>query len=302
MTQSAKPAYRPRRSVLYMPGSNARALEKAKSIPADALILDLEDAVAPDAKADARAQVVNTVKEGGYGLREIIIRVNGLDTEWGEEDVRAAVSAKPAAVLVPKVDDAAAVERYEALIDEGDASGDVALWAMMETPKAMLNAETIAAASQRPGSRLSAWVMGTNDLVKETGIVQTADRYALITSLSLCLLAARAYNLIIIDGVYNDIKNESGYEAICQQGMEMGFDGKTLIHPSQVEACNRIFSPTEEEVSFARQVIEAFEQPENQNKGAIKVDGRMVELLHAEIAKKTVSIADAISELDAAHG
>ncbi len=285
-----------------MPGSNARALEKAKTIPADALILDLEDAVAPEAKVEARAQVVSAVQQGGYGLREIVIRVNGLETEWGEDDVRAAVAAKPAAVLVPKVDDAAAVEKYEALIDEGDTSGDVALWAMMETPNAMLHAEDIAAASERPGSRLSAWVMGTNDLVKETGIVQTADRFALIPSLSLCVLAARAHNLVILEGVYNDIKNESGFEAICQQGLELGFDGKTLIHPSQVGPCNRIFSPTEEEVTFARQVIDAFEQPENQNKGAIKVEGRMVELLHAEIAKKTVSVADAIAELDVANG
>jgi len=291
---------RPRRSVLYMPGSNERALEKAKSLPADCLILDLEDAVAPDAKAQAREQVCRAVRDGGYGPREIIVRINGLETEWGQDDLDAVVKVGPDAILVPKINSAHDVQKYETLISEAGAAPSIALWAMMETSLAMLNAREIGAEAATPGARMSAWVMGTNDLAKEIGLAHTADRVPLITSLSLCILAARAFGLAVIDGVYNDIKNADGFAAICRQARDMGFDGKTLIHPSQVGPCNDIFKPGAEAISFARQVIDAFAQPENRNKGTIKVDGQMVELLHAEIARKTVKIADAIAAREAA--
>ncbi len=293
---------RPRRSVLYMPGSNARALEKAKSLPADALILDLEDAVAPDAKDDARAQVCAAVREGGYGAREIIIRVNGLDTPWGLEDVRAAAAAMPHASLVPKVDAAHGVQQYEALMNDHGAAPEVRLWAMMETPRAMLNAQGIAASSAEPGSRLTAWVMGTNDLAKELGCALTPGREPLIAPLGICVLAARAYGLVLIDGVYNNIQDKEGLSAECGQGRDFGFDGKTLIHPSQIETCNEIFSPNKDEISWAQTVIAAFDHPDNEGKGALKVDGRMVERLHADSARRTVAIAEAIADITAAIG
>ncbi len=289
---------RPRRSVLYMPGSNARALEKARSIPADALILDLEDAVAPDAKTEARAQVCDAVKQGGYGKREIIIRVNALSTEWGAADIEAAVAAGPDAILVPKISSAEDVRAASALLDKAGAGEGLQLWAMMETPLAMLQAQAIAATASE--TRMTVWVMGTNDIAKELRCAHTPDRLPMVTSLGLCMLAARAYGITILDGVYNDIKDESGFAAICEQGRDLGLDGKTLIHPSQVGPCNTIFSPDVDEVAFSRQVIEAFKLPENAGKGVIKVDGKMVELLHAEIAERVVSIADAIAELEAA--
>ncbi|MBO6668562.1 CoA ester lyase [Parvibaculum sp.] len=293
-------AARPRRSVLYMPGSNARALEKAREIPADALILDLEDAVAPDAKEEARTQVCAAVKQGGYGKREIVIRVNGLDTPWGGEDIKAAVAAAPDAILVPKINSAADVERAEEALNDAGAKGNIQLWCMIETPLATLNIQSIAQKAREPGSRMSVWVMGTNDIAKELRAAHTPDRVPMMTSLGLALVAARAYGLVILDGVYNDIKNEEGFAAICRQGADMGFDGKTLIHPSQVGPCNEIFSPDPETVAFARKTIEAFELPENKGKGVLKVDGRMVEILHADIARRTVAIADAIAELEKA--
>ena len=291
---------RPRRSVLYMPGSNARALEKAKEIPADALILDLEDAVAPDAKEEARKQVCDAVKAGGYGKREIAIRVNGLDTAWGKADIAAAVAAGPDAVLVPKINTPEDVARAEAEMASAGAPETMQLWCMIETPLAMLNIQAIAAKAREPGSRMSVWVMGTNDIAKELRAAHTPDRVPMLASLGLALIAARAYGLVILDGVYNDIKDEDGFAAICEQGRDMGFDGKTLIHPSQVGPCNAIFSPDPETVAFARKTIEAFELPENKGKGVLKVDGRMVEILHAEIARRTVAIADAIRELEGA--
>jgi|SRR5690554_757762 citrate lyase subunit beta/citryl-CoA lyase len=293
-------AARPRRSVLYMPGSNARALEKAREIPADALILDLEDAVAPDAKEEARQQVCDAVKAGGYGKREIAIRVNGLDTPWGADDIRAAVAAGPDAILVPKINSAADVARAEQALSDAGAKPGLQLWCMIETPLATLNIQSIAEAAQKPGSRMSVWVMGTNDIAKELRAAHTPDRVPMLTSLGLALVAARAYGLVILDGVYNDIKDEQGFVAVCEQGRDMGFDGKTLIHPSQVGPCNTIFSPDPETVAFARKTIEAFELPENKGKGVLKVDGKMVEILHAEIARRTVAIADAIAELERA--
>ncbi|WP_339833516.1 CoA ester lyase [uncultured Parvibaculum sp.] len=298
---TALPA-RPRRSVLYMPGSNARALEKARALPADALILDLEDAVAPEAKEEARTQVCAAVRQGGYGKREIAIRVNGLDTPWGKADIAAAVAAAPDAILVPKINSAADVERAEEALSDAGAKPGLQLWCMIETPLALLNIQQIAQKAREPGSRMSVWVMGTNDIAKELRAAHTPERTPMLASLGLALIAARAYGLVILDGVYNDIKDEAGFAAICEQGRDMGFDGKTLIHPSQVGPCNTIFSPDPETVAFARLTIEAFEQPENRGKGVLKVEGRMVEILHAEIAKRTVAIADAIAELEAAQG
>lgn len=290
---------RPRRSVLYMPGSNARAMEKARDIPADALILDLEDAVAPDAKEEARAQVVAAVKAGGYGKREIAIRVNGLDTPWGMDDIKAAVAVQPHAILVPKINSADDVARAEAALTQAGASASLQLWCMIETPLAILNIQAIAEQARALGSRMTLWVMGTNDIAKELRAAHTPDRVPMLASLGLSVIAARAYGLVILDGVYNDIKNEEGFISVCEQGRDMGFDGKTLIHPSQVLPCNTVFSPDPETVAFARKTIDAFELPENKGKGVLKVDGRMVEILHAEIAKRTVAIADAIAELGA---
>lgn len=286
---------RPRRSVLYMPGSNARAMEKARTIPADALILDLEDAVAPDAKLTAREQVCAALREGGYGKREMIVRVNALDTPWGLADLTAAAAVKPDAVLIPKVSSPAVLHQAEALLDAHGAH-DTSLWAMMETPLGILHAEAIAAATPR----LAVFIMGTNDIAKEVRAAHTPMRLPMITSLGLCLLAARAYGVGIIDGVYNDFKDEAGFAAICRQGLELGMDGKTLIHPGQVVPCNEIFSPSPDEVELARKIIAEFAKPENAGKGVITVDGRMTEILHAEMAKHTVAIADAIRELEAA--
>mgnify|MGYP001203512923 CR=1 FL=1 len=299
MAAMRKDQIRPRRSVLYMPGSNARALEKAKTILADALILDLEDAVAPDAKETARDQVCAAVEAGGYGRREIVIRVNGLDTPWGMDDIKAAAAAGPDAILVPKVNSGADVARADAALSAAGAAPDVGLWAMMETPLAMLQVQDIAAQAHGAKTRLTAWVMGTNDLAKELRAAHTPDRAPMMASLGLCLLAARAYGIAILDGVYNDLKNEAGFEAVCAQGRDMGFDGKTLIHPAQVAPCNRLFSPAPAEVAFSRQVMAAFGAPENAGKGVLQVEGRMVELLHAEIAARTVAVADAIAELEA---
>jgi citrate lyase subunit beta/citryl-CoA lyase len=283
---------RPRRSVLYMPGSNARALEKARALPADALILDLEDAVAPDAKDLARMQVCDAVQARGFGKREVIIRINGLSTPWGEADLAAAADAHPDAILVPKISSARELNLIEAKLGAADAA--IAVWAMVETPAAILSIAAIAAA----GGRLACFVMGTNDLVKEIRGQHTPDRMNLAAALSLSVLAARANGIAVIDGVYNDIQNAEGFKATCEQARAFGFDGKTLIHPSQVEACNAVFAPSADDVEAARKVIAAFELPENKGKGAIKLDGRMVELLHAEIARGTVAMADAIAALE----
>ena len=282
---------RPRRSVLYMPGSNARALEKAASLPADALILDLEDAVAPEAKDLARQQVCDAVRDRRFGKREVIIRVNGLDTPWGADDLAEACKAGPDAILVPKVDDTNQVRAAETGMDT--APPTCALWLMIETPRSIFNLPSIAAA----GRRLGCLVMGTNDLVKEMRARHTPGREALLAALSLTVMAARAHGLTVIDGVYNDIANGAGFSAACQQGRAMGFDGKTLIHPSQVEPCNAAFSPDAAEIEQARAILAAFALPENQGKGAISLNGRMVELLHADIARQTVALADAIAAL-----
>ena len=287
---------RPRRSVLYMPGSNERALEKAKTLDADALILDLEDAVAPDAKEKARAQVMAAITGGGYGRRELVVRVNGLATPWGAADLAAAAAAGPDAILVPKVNRAEDVFEIGRRLEGLGADPSVRLWVMMETPLAMLEAGGIAAAVRnREGSRLAAMVMGTNDLAKETGARLVAGRAPMLAWLSICVAAARAHGLEIIDGVFNDIGDEAGLRAECEAGRDLGMTGKTLIHPRQIEICNRAFSASEEEIARARRIIDAFERPENRGKGVLTVDGRMVERLHAEMARRVVAIAEAIA-------
>ncbi|WP_416896561.1 MAG: HpcH/HpaI aldolase/citrate lyase family protein [Minwuia sp.] len=287
---------RPRRSVLYMPGSNARALEKAKTIAADALILDLEDAVSPDAKATAREQVCAAITGGGYGKREMIIRINGLDTAWGKDDMEAVAKAGPDAILVPKINNGQMVKDLVAAMDAAGAPKTTALWCMMETPIGILNAQEIAAASDRQ----AVWVMGTNDIAKDTGAHHTPMRLPMITALGLCMLAARAYGIQILDGVYNDIKDDEGFRATCVQGLELGFDGKTLIHPSQVAPCNETFSPTEAQLETAARIVAAFEEAEREGKGVVTVDGRMIENLHVEQAKKQLALAEAVKELAAA--
>ena len=289
---------RPRRSCLYIPGANARALEKAKSLPADVVILDLEDAVAPDAKADARDAIRVAVGERAYGAREVVIRVNGLDTEWGQDDLRMAVSAGVDAALVPKVTRRKDVRAVDRFLDHAGASPGLGLWVMIETPLAILDIRKIAKASAK--TRLTGFVMGTNDLAKEFNATATPDRRAFLFSLSAALVAARAYGLAAIDGVYNDIGNGAGLVAECEQGRVLGFDGKTLIHPSQIETANRMFSPSEAELSHARHVVEAFALPENRGKGVISLNGQMVELLHLAQAERLLAIDDAIRQLDAA--
>ena len=282
---------KPRRSALYMPGSNARALDKARSIPADTLILDLEDAVAPDAKEIARRQVAEAVDGRVFGHREVVVRINGLATPWGRDDLKALAAVRPDAVLVPKVDSAEEARALGVALDEAGAAPEVALWIMFETPRAVLNAATIGGA----GGRLACIVAGTNDLVKEFGGLHTPGREGLLPYLALLLAAARANGLAALDGVYNDIQNAEGFAAACAQGRALGFDGKTLIHPSQVDPCNAAFAPSETEVADARKIIAAFDQPENRAKGAISLDGRMVERLHAEIAARVVAMSEAIA-------
>ena len=284
---------RPRRSVLYMPGANERALEKAKGLPADALILDLEDAVAPDAKVEARARVCAAAASGEYGSKEITIRANGLDTEWHADDIRAIAEAGPAAVVVPKVNSVADVAAIEKGLEAAGAPDHTRIWAMLETPIAMLHAEEIASASER----LVVLVMGTNDLAKELHAEHVPGRQPLQFGLSMCLLAARAAGKVILDGVYNDIKNEAGFLAECQQGREMGFDGKTLIHPSQLEPCNDVFAPGEAEVEAAREIIAAFTEATAAGKGVVTVNGRMIENMHVDNARRTLALADAIAAL-----
>jgi len=284
---------RPRRSALYMPGSNARALEKAKTLAADVVIFDLEDAVAPEAKDTAREQVMAAVAGGGYGRRELVVRINGLDTPWGPGDLASAAAAAPDAILVPKVSSAAQLAEVGAGLK--DAPSKTGVWAMIETPLAILNLREIAAAACEPSTRLSCFVMGTNDLVKETRAELDGSRTAALYWLSAAVTAARAFGIDVLDGVYNAFKDAEGFRRECLQGRQLGMDGKTLIHPDQIAAANEIFSPSAEEVVWARKIIAAFAEPQNQGKGAITVDGRMVELLHAETARRTVDIAEAIA-------
>jgi len=284
---------RPRRSALYMPASNAKAIEKARTLACDVVILDLEDAVAPEAKETAREQAVQAIRDGGFGRREMVIRINGLDTPWGEADLRAAAAARPDAVLVPKVNGPADVAACSAPLHEATA-----LWAMIETGRSIFAIEQIAAAAQT--SQLTTFVMGVNDLAKETRAHITPGREPFHAALSLAVTAARIHGLTILDGVHNDIEDQASLEAVCRQGVEFGFDGKTLIHPKQIDLCNLVFSPTPAEVEWSRAVIAAFALPENAGKGAIRVEGKMAELLHLAQAQRLVAVADAIREAEAA--
>ncbi|WP_255720123.1 HpcH/HpaI aldolase/citrate lyase family protein [Oryzibacter oryziterrae] len=285
---------RPRRSVLYMPGSNARALEKARTLAADTLILDLEDSVAPEAKDEARRLVGEAVTAGGYGPREILIRINGLSTPWGADDLAAALAARPQGILVPKVQSAAELARLNEVIVKADPAGRIALWAMIETPLAILDIRSIAAFATAPGSRLVGFVLGTNDLSKETGTAIVPGRAPMMPWLMLAIAAARAFGLTVIDGVFNGLDDDTGFLAECRQAREMGFDGKTLIHPRQIDGANATFVPDPAEIAWARRIVEVFALAENAAKGALRIDGKMVERLHADMAVKLLQLVDAV--------
>ncbi|SRR6266508_368280 len=285
---------RPRRSVLYMPGSNARAIEKARSLPTDAVILDLEDSVAPDAKEQACKQVMAAVTAGGFGPREVIVRVNGIDTPWHADDLAAAAHAAPDAVLVPKISTPQQIEMIGQRLLDMRTDHRTRLWAMIETPIALFHILSLAATAQDSETRLAAFVMGTNDIAKETRARIVPGRAPMLAWLMDCIAAAHIYGIDILDGVYNDLGNAEGFAQECAEARNMGFDGKTLIHPNQIEPCNAAFSPSAEEVAQARKMIAAFDLPENKDKGVVQIDGRMVERLHAEMARRTVEIAQAI--------
>ncbi len=289
---------RPRRSVLYMPGANDRALEKAKSIAADALILDLEDSVAPEAKDEAREKVCRVVKDGGYGRRELVIRPNALETAWGTNDLLAAAEAAPDAILIPKVAHPGDIISAAKILKSVHAPEKTRLWAMMEMPMAILHAREIAAVSADPENRLTCLIMGTNDLLKESRARALHNRFAVVPWLAMTIVAARAYGLDVIDGVYNNFKDETGFREECEHGRTLGMDGKTLIHPAQVTPCNEVFSPRDEEVAWSQKIIEAFDHPDNAKKGVITVEGKMVERLHLVQAKRTVAIARAVTEIE----
>jgi citrate lyase subunit beta/citryl-CoA lyase len=289
------PMTRPRRSLLFMPGSNARALEKARTLAADGIILDLEDSVAPDAKALAREQIARAVAAKGFGKREVLIRINALDTPWWVDDIAMAGTARPDGILVPKI---STVEDLNAVADRlGNADASIRVWAMIETARAVLDADKLAAASKESNTRLAGFVFGPNDIARETRIRMKPGRAAMIPMITHCILATRAHGLEILDGPYGDIGNIDGFAEECAQGRDLGFDGKTLIHPSHIDACNAIFTPPKAEVAEARKIIAAFEKPENAARGAIQLDGRMVERLHAEMARRTIAIADAITAM-----
>jgi citrate lyase subunit beta/citryl-CoA lyase len=279
---------------LFIPGSNPRALEKARSLPADGLIFDLEDAVAPAAKEPARLAVGDAVAAGGYGRRELVVRVNGLDTQWGEADLAAAAGMPIDAVLLPKVESPEQVRRAAAALDGAGAPADLVLWSMLETPLGILEAATIAAAS----SRLAALVAGTSDLTKDLRARPSRDRAALVTALGLIVLAARAHGLAALDGVHLDLADEDGFAAACRQGRDLGFDGKTLIHPKQIAAANAAFAPSAAEVAWSRRVIAAYAAAEAEGRGIVLVDGRLVENLHVEDARLVVAIAEAIHQIE----
>ena len=284
---------RPRRSALYMPASNARAIEKARALPCDVVILDLEDAVLPEEKLAARQAAVAAVRVGGFGPREVVVRVNALATPWGENDLAAAAAAGPHAVLVPKIAGPADVAAYDRAL--GQAPAHTRLWTMIETTAAIFALDAIAA--QAASTRLAGFVMGVNDLAREMGARQVPGREPFWAALCLAVTAARAHGLTILDGVHNEIEDLAALEAVCRQGADFGFDGKTLIHPSHLEICNRAFGPDPDEVAWARAVIAVFADPANAGKGALRVGGRLAELLHRDQATALVAVADAIAQV-----
>jgi citrate lyase subunit beta / citryl-CoA lyase len=296
MNKTVRAAVRPRRSVLYMPGSNARALDKARALPADGLILDLEDAVAPEAKATGRAQIAATLKQGGYGGRELIVRINGLDTPWGVEDLAMVATSAAHAILIPKVESAKVVQEVEKRLAANSAPASLSIWCMMETPLGMLHAEEIAASSRR----VECLVIGTSDLANDLHAAHTRERLPMLTSLGLCLLAARAFGLAILDGVHLDLADDDGFAHACVQGKELGFDGKTLIHPKTIAKANEVFAPSPEDVAWSRKVIAAHAEASRAGKGVSLVDGKLIENLHVENARRLVALADAINALEAA--
>jgi len=288
---------RPRRSLLFMPGSNPRALEKARTLPVDGVILDLEDAVAPDAKAVARDNIAQAVAAGGYGKREVLIRINALDSPWWIDDVAMAARAKPDGILVPKVSSVEDLAAVAGRLSDAGADLSIKVWAMIETSRAILHAEELAAASRDSENRLAGFVFGPNDIARETRIQMRPGRAAMLPMITHCVLATRLYGLEILDGPYGGISDPEGFAAEAIQGRDIGFDGKTLIHPGQIDACNAIFTPPDEEVAQARRILDAFALPENASRGAIQLDGKMVERLHAEMAKRTIAISDAIKAM-----
>ncbi len=296
-TDSATSDLRPRRSVLYMPAANERALEKAKSIPADAIIFDLEDAVAPDAKELARSQAIAAATSGEYGNRELTVRCNGLDTPWGADDLAAvgaasAAGAGPAAVVIPKVSSVAYLDDIDGRLTAAGAPASLRIWAMVETPTAILDVRAIAA-----HPRVAVLVMGTNDLAKELRLPLVPGRAGLVPHLATSILAAREAGKIILDGVYNNVQDADGFVSEATQGFQLGFDGKTLIHPGQVDPTNEVWAPSETDVDYARRVIDAFTEAEADGRGVVTVDGRMIENLHVDNARRTLAIADAIANL-----
>lgn len=284
---------RPRRSVLYMPGSNPRALEKGRGLPADGLILDLEDAVAPDAKGTARDVIVSALRAGGYGRRELVVRVNALGTSWGQADLVAVARSRAHAVLLPKVESADAVRQAEATLVAAGAPPELAIWCMIETPRGVLKSAEIAEATPR----LACLVMGTSDLAKDLHAAHTPDRAPMLTSLGLCVLAARANGLAILDGVHLDLNDDPGFAASCRQGRELGFDGKTLIHPKTIDAANAAFAPSADEIGFARKIIAAHAEAEAAGKGVVVVDGKLIESLHVQDARRLVALDDMIQAM-----
>ncbi len=291
-----EPGDQPYRSVLYMPGSKPRAMEKARDLPADALILDLEDAVLPEEKPHARVLVAETLRAGGYGARRLLVRINALDTAWGAEDLAVVAAARPDAVLLPKIETAADILRVAALLDDRDAPAATRIWAMMETPRAVLNAAAIAASHPR----LEGFVMGTNDLAKDLRAAQTPDRAPLLPSLGLCLLAARAEGLFAVDGVYNAFRDLEGFAAACAQSREFGFDGRTLIHPDQIAVANAAFAPTPAEVALAEAQVAAFDAAQARGDGVAVLHGRIVENLHVAMARRLLARAAVIAARETA--
>ena len=287
---------RPRRTALYMPGSNPRVLEKGKTLPADVIVMDLEDAVTPEAKGEAREKIAAAIAGDGYGRRELVIRVNGLDTPWGVDDLAFVAASGADAVLLPKVESADTVRMAARLLEASVAPDSLAIWCMMETPRAMLAAAEIAAAHPR----LACLVMGTSDLAKDLHAVHTRDRLPFVTSLGLCLLAARAEGLAILDGVYLDLEDADGFAAVCHQGVELGFDGKTVIHPRQLAAANEAFAPTAAEIVWAERITAAHAEAEAKGEGVLLVDGKLVEALHVVEARRLVEMAALIREMEAA--
>lgn len=287
---------RPRRSVLYMPGSNTRALEKGRTLAADGLILDLEDAVAPDQKKEARANICEAIKTGGYGMRELLIRVNSFQTKWGHNDIVAAATSGANGIVIPKVESADIIRITEKILVENGAPDDMGIWCMIETPFGVLNAEVLARASQR----VVGFVMGTSDLAKDAHAAHTRERLPMLYSLSHCLLVARAYGLAILDGVHLDLSDDAGFKHSCKQGLELGFDGRTLIHPKTIDVANEVYAPSADEVDWSNRIIKAFADAQDEGKGVVVVEGKLVENLHVEDAKRTVALAGAIKEMEGA--